>query len=69
MTNKLNEHNIRLPIDEEGNIHIKTGKYNTNNQPKKATLKYEQEGIFCLGVSNIESRNGTITGKICPFFD
>ena len=35
---KVNEHNIRFPRDEEDKIDIKTGKYNTNNQPKKATF-------------------------------
>ena len=50
---KLNEHNIRFPIDEEGNIDVKNGKYDTDNQPKKSTFKYEQEGGFCLGVAKI----------------
>ena len=69
MTSKLNEHNIRFPIDGEGNIDVKTGKYDTKNQPKNSTLKYEKEGRFCLGVANIENKNGTITGKRCPVFD
>ena len=68
MTSKVNKHNIRFPRDEEGNIDVKTDKYDTKNQPKKATFKYEQEGIFCLGVAKIESKNGTITGKRCPVF-
>ena len=42
VTSKVNEHNIRFPRDEEGNIDVKNGKYDTNNQPKKATFKYEQ---------------------------
>ena len=69
MTSKVNEHNIRFPRDEEGNVDVKNGQYGTNNQPKKATFKYEQEGRFCLGVAKIESKNGTITGKRCPVFD
>ena len=69
VTRKLNEDNIRFPIDKEGKIDVKNGKYETNKQPKKATFKYEQEGRFCLGVSNIESKNGKITGKQCPVFD
>ena len=69
MTSKLNEHNIRFPRDEEGNIDVKNGKYDTNNQPKKATFKYKQEGRFCLGVAKIEGKNGTITGKRFPVFD
>ena len=27
------------------------GVYEMNNQPKKSTFKYEQEGRFCLGVA------------------
>ena len=69
MTRKLNEHNIQFPRNEEGNIDVKNGEYDTKNQPKKATFKYGQEGRFCLGASKIESKNGTITCKRCPFFD
>ena len=43
---KVNKHNIRFPRYEEGNIDVKNGKYDTNNQPKKLTFKYEQEGRF-----------------------
>ena len=42
VTSKVNEHNIRFPRDEEGNVDVKNGQYCTNNQPKKATFKYEQ---------------------------
>ena len=45
------------------------GVYNTNNQPKKATYKYEQEGRFCLSVAKAESQDGTIIGKLCLVFD
>ena len=69
MTSKVNKHNIRFPRDEEGKVDIKTGKYDTDNQPKEAILKYEQEGRFCFGVANIESKNGSITGKRCTVFD
>ena len=69
MKSKLNEQNIQFPRDEEGNIDVKNGKYGTNNQLKKATFKYEQEGRFYLYVAKIESKNGTITGKRCPVFD
>ena len=69
MTSKFNKHSIRFPRDEEGNIDVKTGTYDMSNQPKKATSKYEQEGILCLGVAKIESKDGTITGKWCPVFD
>ena len=44
--------------------------YDTNNQPNRATFKYEQEGRFCLGVAKVESREDEeIKGKICPMFD
>ena len=66
---KVNKHNKRCPRDEVGNIDVKNGKYDTNNQPEKATFEYKQRGRFCLGESNIESKNGTITGKQCPVFD
>ena len=39
VTSKVNEHNIRFPKDEEGNIYVKNGEYYTNNQPKKVTFK------------------------------
>ena len=42
VTSKLNEHKIRLPRYEERNIDVKTGEYDTNNQLKRATLKFEQ---------------------------
>ena len=54
VTSKVNEHNIWFPRDEEGNIYVKNGKYDTKNQPKKATFKYEQEGRLCLGVSRLK---------------
>ena len=66
MTSKFNVHNVWFPRDEEGNIDIKTGKYDTDNQPKTVTFKYEQEGRFCLGVDKIEGKDGTITSKQCP---
>ena len=46
VTSKVNKHNIWFPIDEEENIDVKNGKYDTNNQPKQFTFKYEQEGRF-----------------------
>ena len=69
VTSKVNEHNIKFPRDEEGDIDVKNDKYDTNNQTKKATFKYGQEGRFCLVVAKIESKNGNITGKRCPVFD
>ena len=35
-TSKLNKYKIRFPRYEEGKIGVKTGKYNTNNQPKRS---------------------------------
>ena len=68
VTSKVNKCNIWFPRDEEGSIDVKNGKYDTKNQPKKATFKYEQEGRFCLGVAKIESKNRTIKGKRCSVF-
>ena len=69
MTSKFNKHNIRLPRYEEENIDVKTVKYDRNNQPKKATFKYEQERRLCFGVDKIKLKDGTITGKRCPVLD
>ena len=48
---------------------MERGVYNTNNQPKRASFKYEPEGRFYLGVAKVESKDGTIIGKRCPVFD
>ena len=48
---------------------MERGVYNTNNQPKKATFKYEEEGRFCLGVAKVEGQDGKIIGKRCLVFD
>ena len=32
VTRKVKEHKIRFPKDEEGNIDVKNGEYDTNNQ-------------------------------------
>ena len=56
VTSLVNEHNNRFPRDEEGNFDVKNCQYGINNQPKKATFKYEQEGRFCLGVAKIGDR-------------
>ena len=53
-----------FPRGEEGKVDVERGVYDTNNQPKRATFKYEQEGRFCLGVAKVESKeDGKITGK------
>ena len=48
---------------------MERGVYITNNQPKRATFKYEQEGRFYLGVAKVEGQYGKIIGKRCPVFD
>ena len=48
---------------------MKIGVYDTNNQPKRSTFKYKQEGRFCLGVDKVEIKDGTIIGKRCPVFN
>ena len=58
-----------FPRHEEGEVDVERGIYNTNNQPKRATFKYEQEGQFYLGVAKVEGQDGTIIGKRCPVFD
>ena len=58
-----------FPINEEGEVDVERGVYNTNNQPKRATFKYNQEGKFCLSVAKVEGQDGTIIGKQCPVFD
>ena len=48
---------------------MERGVYDTNNQPKRASFKYEQEGQFCLSVAKVESQDGKIIGKRCPVFN
>ena len=48
---------------------VERGVYDTNNQPKRASFKYEREGQFCLGVAKIEIKDGKITGKRCPVYN
>ena len=68
-TSRVNECNVLFQRNEEGKVDVKRGVYETNNQPKKATFKYKQEGRFCLGVAKVDSNDGTTTGKCCPVFD
>ena len=68
-TSRSNECNIMLPRNEDGEVDVERGVYDTNNQPKRASFKYEQEGRFCLGVAKVESQDGKIIGKRCPVFD
>ena len=41
-----NECNVLFPRNEEVKVDVKRGVYETNNQPKKETFKYEQEGLI-----------------------
>ena len=54
---------------KKGEVDVERGVYNTKNQPKRATFKYEQEGRFFLGVAKVEGQDGKIIGKRCPVFD
>ena len=58
-----------FPRNDEGEVDVERCVYNTNNQPKRATFKYDQEGRFCLGVAKLEGQYRTILGKRCPLFD
>ena len=66
---RLNECNILFPRNEEREVDVERGVYDTINQPKRASFKYEQEGRFCLGVAKVESQDETIIGKRCPVFN
>ena len=68
-TSRLNECNALFPRNEEGEVNVKRGVYETNNQPKKSTFKYKQEGRLCLRLANVKNDDETITGNHCPVFD
>ena len=68
-TSRMNGCNVLFPRSEEEKVDVKRGVYETNNQLKRETFKYEQEGQFCLGVAKVESQDGTIIGKRCLVFD
>ena len=57
-TSHSNECNIFFPRNEEGEVGVERDVYNTNNQPKRATFKYKQEGRFCLGVESFQLQMG-----------
>ena len=45
---------------------MERGVYSTKNQSTRATFTYKQEGLLCLGVAKVESKEyGIITGKFC----
>ena len=58
-----------FPRNEDGEVDVKRGVYDTKNQPKRASFKYKQEGRFCLGVVKVDSQDGKIIGKRCLVFD
>ena len=68
-TSRSNEYNILSPRNEEGEVDVDRGVYDTNNQPKRASFKYKKEVQFCLGVAKVEGQDGKIIGKRCPVFD
>ena len=69
-TSRVNDYNVLFPINVEGEVDMGRGVYETNNQPKKATFKYEKEGRFFLRVAKLEStEDGTITRNLCAVFN
>ena len=48
---------------------VERGMYDANDKPKRESIKYEQEGRFCIGVAKVESQDRKIIGKRCPVFD
>ena len=52
-TSRVNDYNVLFPRNEEGKVDVKRGVYETNNLSKKATFKYKQDGLFCLGVAKV----------------
>ena len=66
----MNDYNVLFPRNEERKVDVGRGVYETKNQPKKATFKYEQEERFCIGVAKVESKEyGKITGNRCTVFN
>ena len=55
-TSRVNYYIVLFPRHEEGKSDVKIGVYDTNNQAKKSTFKYEQEGRLFLGVAKVESK-------------
>ena len=45
-TIRVNDYNVFVPRYAEGEVDLERGVYDMNNQPKKATFKYKQEGRF-----------------------
>ena len=69
-TSWVNDYNFLFPRNEEGEVDVGRGVYETKNQLKKATFKYEQEGRFYLRVAKVESKEyGKIKGNCCTVFN
>ena len=65
----LKEYNVLFTRDEEGKVDVEIGFYETNNQPKRVIFKYEQEGIFCVSVAKVESKEyGEKQGSVVRCF-
>ena len=64
-TSRSNEFNILFPRNEEGEVNVERGVYDTKNQLNIASFKYEKEERFCLGVAKAEIQDGKIIGKRC----
>ena len=62
-TSLSNECNIVFPRNEDGEVDVERGVYDTNNQLKRAIFKYEQEGRFYIGVAKVEGQDGKIICK------
>ena len=41
-TSRANDYNVLFPRNEEGKVDVGRGVYEKNNQPKRATFKYDQ---------------------------
>ena len=52
-TSQKNDYKVLFPRYEEGKVDFERSVYDTNNQPKRGTFKYEQEGRFFLGVAKV----------------
>ena len=54
-TSRVNDYYVLFPRNEEGKMDVGRGVYEMNNQQKKATFKYEQEGRLFIGVAKVEN--------------
>ena len=49
-TSQSNECNILVPRNEEGEVDVERGVHDTNNQPKRASFKYNQKRNYSVSV-------------------